>query len=73
MWLALVNVCLLGGILVGFAVGGSLAAFAPGTPWTLLYGVEALLMGLAGLWVPGSVHCSDLGPMGPWAHGPLGP
>ena len=46
-WLALVNVCLLGGILAGFCAGGAVAAVAPRTPWTLLYGVEAGLMLLA--------------------------
>ena len=42
LWLALLNVCLLGGILCGYALGGALAA-----DWTRLYLVEAGLMALA--------------------------
>ena len=42
LWLALLNVCLLGGILCGFAIGSAVSA-----PWTRLYLVEAGLMALA--------------------------
>ncbi|KAH8056368.1 hypothetical protein JL722_7677 [Aureococcus anophagefferens] len=49
MWLALSNVVLLGGILVGFAVGGACASKFPEVTWDALYGVEAAMMGAAGL------------------------
>ena len=49
MWLALSNVVLLGGVLVGFAVGGACASKFPEVTWDALYGVEAAMMGAAGL------------------------
>ena len=48
-WLALSNVVLLGGILLGFAVGGVCASAFPKVSWDILYGVEAALMLLAGV------------------------